>query len=184
MVGLWTPDRGAVRIDGATYDQWDRDLLGQHIGYIPQSVEMMAGTIGQNISRFDPNANDEEIVAAAKLAGVHELILSFADGYATDLSINETILSGGQSQRVALARAVFRMPALVVLDEPNANLDAEGDAAMTNAIMALRKHGSCVAIMAHRPSAMVAVNKVLMMREGKQIEFGDKDEILKKVTRR
>ena len=183
LVGLWTPDRGAIRIDGATYDQWDRDKLGQHIGYLPQSVELMAGTIGQNIARFNPDADDEEIVAAAKLAGVHELILALADGYSTDLAANPNILSGGQSQRVALARAVFRMPALVVLDEPNANLDSEGDAAMTNAIMALRKHGSCVAIMAHRPSAMVAVNKVLMMRDGKQMEFGEKEQVLQKVTK-
>lgn len=182
LVGLWMPDRGSVRFDGATYDQWDRDLVGQHIGYLPQSVELIAGTVAQNIARFEPEAKDEDVVAAAKLAGVHELILRLPDGYSSDLGSGQVVLSGGQSQRIALARAVYKMPSLVVLDEPNASLDAEGDAALTKAIIELRKNGSAVVVMAHRPSAIAAVNKVLMLNNGNQVEFGDKNEVLAKVT--
>ena len=184
LVGLWMPDRGSVRFDGATYDQWDRDLVGQHIGYLPQSVELIAGTVAQNIARFEPEAKDEDIVAAAKLAGVHELVLKLPDGYSSDLASGQVVLSGGQSQRIALARAVYKMPALVVLDEPNASLDVEGDAALTKAITELRKTGSTVVVMAHRPSAIAAVNKVLMLNNGNQVEFGEKNEVLAKVTQR
>lgn len=183
LVGLWMPDKGSVRLDGATFDQWDRDQLGQYIGYLPQSVELMSGTVGQNIARFDSDIGDEEIVSAAKLAGVHDLILKLPDGYSTRLGSGAYILSGGQAQRIALARAVLRTPPLVVLDEPNANLDAEGDVALTSAIEALRKAGSCVVVMAHRPSAIAAVNKVLMLNEGIQIDFGLKEEVLARITR-
>jgi len=182
LVGLWMPDKGSVRFEGATYDQWDRDLVGRHIGYLPQSVELIAGTVAQNIARFEPEAKDEDIVAAAKLAGVHELILKLPDGYSADLASGQVVLSGGQSQRIALARAVYGLPSLVVLDEPNASLDVEGDAALTNAIVELRKQGSTVVVMAHRPSAIAAVNKVLMLNNGNQIEFGEKNEVLAKVT--
>lgn len=183
IVGLWHADRGEIRLDGATYDQWDRDILGKHIGYLPQSVEMLPGTITQNIARFDPEVTDEEVIAAARLAGVHELILNLPNGYSTEIRTGASVVSGGQAQRIALARAAVRMPALVVLDEPNSNLDAEGDAALTTAIKALRDSGSVVIVMAHRPSAIAAVNKILMLKDGKQMEFGDKEEVLRKVTR-
>jgi len=182
LVGLWMPDRGSMRFDDATFDQWDRDKVGRHIGYLPQSVELMAGTVSQNIARFDPEAKDEDIVAAAQLAGVHDLILRLPNGYGTDLASGEVVLSGGQSQRIALARVVYGMPSLVVLDEPNAHLDVEGDAALTKAITELRQAGSCVVVMAHRPSAIAAVNKVLMLRDGNQMDFGDKSEVLARVT--
>lgn len=183
LTGIWMPDKGSVRFDGATFDQWEQDIVGKHIGYLPQSVELLPGTIRQNIARFDGEVSDEAVVEAAQLAGVHELILGLPEGYSTDLSLQMDQLSGGQVQRIALARAVLNTPPLVVLDEPNSNLDAEGDAALSRAIGALRENGSCVIVMAHRPSAIAAVNKVLMLKEGRQIEFGERDEVLRKVTR-
>lgn len=183
LVGLWLPDQGSVRLDGATFDQWDSDKLGRHIGYLPQSVELITGSVSQNISRFDPDVEDEVVIEAAKLAGVHDLILSLPDGYATMIGHGKTPLSGGQAQRIALARAVLRKPALVVLDEPNSNLDAFGDEALTKAIENLREAGSMVVVMAHRPSAIAAVNYILMLQEGRQAEFGPKAEVLRKVTK-
>lgn len=183
LTGLWLPDRGSVRLDGATYDQWDSDRLGAHLGYLPQSVELIAGTVRDNIARFDPSAQDDDIIEAAKLAGVHDLILGLRDGYQTEIGEGGAILSGGQRQRIALARAVYGRPALVVLDEPNASLDADGDAALTRAIKSLRDKGTTVVVMAHRPSAIAAVNLVLMLDEGRQADFGPKEEVLKRVTR-
>jgi len=149
-----------VRIDDAHFDQWDRDKLGKFIGYLRQSVELLAGTVARNIVRFSEDASDEDVVAAVEFAGVHNMILKFADGYENDLGTHKISLSGGQAQRVALARAVYRMPPLVVLDEPNAHLDMEGDAALTKALLELRNAGSCVVVMAHRPSAIAAVDKL------------------------
>jgi ATP-binding cassette subfamily C exporter for protease/lipase len=183
LVGAWRADGGEVRLDGALLEQWDRALLGRHIGYLPQNVELLAGTVQQNIARFDPDSLDEDIVAAAQLAGVHEMILRLPDGYATSAGHGATPLSGGQMQRIALARAVFRAPRLVVLDEPNSNLDADGDAALAVAIDRLRQSGSAVVVMAHRPSAIAAVNKLLMLMNGSVVEFGNKDDVLRKVTR-
>lgn len=183
LVGLWLPDQGSVRLDGATFDQWDVDKLGSYIGYLPQDVELLPGTVQQNIARFDPDAKDEEIIAAAECAGVHRLILSLPDGYATEIGPGRTVVSGGQAQRIALARAVFRIPSLVVLDEPNANLDADGDQALTACITALREAGSAVVVMAHRPSAIAAVNMILMLQDGRQAEFGPKSDVMRKVTR-
>ncbi len=183
LVGAWKPDAGSVRIDGASLDQWDREALGRHIGYLPQSVELLAGTIGQNIARFDAQADEGEIVRAAKTAGVHEMILRLPEGYSTFVEGRAGVLSGGQIQRVALARALYGRPRLLVLDEPNSNLDAEGDAALTAAIETMRAEGSVVVVMAHRPSAIVAVNKVMMLVGGTVKEFGDKAEVLRKVTR-
>ena len=182
LTGLWIPERGSVRLDGATYDQWDSDQLGKHIGYLPQSAELIRGTIRANIARFDPDAADEDVIAAAQMADVHRLIMGFPGGY--DAIIGENVvLSGGQVQRIALARAIYKTPAIVILDEPNSNLDADGDGALTKAITSLREAGSTVVVMAHRPSAIAAVNKLLMLRDGAQIEFGDKKDVLEKVTR-
>lgn len=183
LVGLWAPDQGSVRLDGATREQWHDDELGRHIGYLPQAVELIAGTIRQNICRFDANASDEDVVAAAQLAGVHEMILKLPDGYGTEIGSGRPPLSGGQAQRIGLARAVFGRPALVVLDEPSSNLDADGDAALTRAIESLRASGSTVVVMTHRPSAIAAVNLLLILKEGRQVEFGDKTVLLRKGTR-
>jgi ABC-type protease/lipase transport system fused ATPase/permease subunit len=183
LIGAWPADRGEVRLDGALFDYWDRDALGRYIGYLPQNVELLAGTVQQNIARFDPDADDEEIIAAAKMAGVHAMILNLPDGYETQTGPGSTILSGGQVQRIGLARALFRLPRLVVLDEPNSNLDSEGDAALATAIERLRQANSVVIVMAHRPSAIAAVNKLLMLVNGAVMAFGAKDDVLRKVTR-
>ncbi len=183
LVGLWMPDAGSVRIDGASFEQWDMDRLGRYLGYLPQQVSLLSGTIAQNISRFDEQAEDSEVVEAAKLAGVHEMILSFPEGYGTNVDSALSPLTGGQKQRIALARAIFRKPKLIVLDEPNSNLDQEGDAALGEAILTMREAGSVVIVMAHRPSAIAAVDKVLMLRAGQMVDFGEKTEILRKITR-
>lgn len=183
LVGLTTPDQGSVRLDGATFDQWDPDSLGRHIGYLPQSVELLPGTLKQNIARFDETASDAEVIAAAQLAGAHDLIVRLPDGYATEIGFGQPPLSGGQAQRIALARALFRQPKLIVLDEPSSNLDVDGDAALTRAIIAMRKAGSVVVIMTHRPATITAANLILMLRDGRQAEFGEKNELLRKVTR-
>jgi len=183
LTGVWRADAGSVRLDGATFDQWDAEHLGRYIGYLPQQVELLAGTLRENIARFDPRAGDDEVIAAAQLSGVHEMILSLPEGYATRVAPGSGALSGGQVQRIGLARAVFRQPALVVLDEPNANLDAEGDQCLTEAIRGLREAGSIVVVMAHRPSAIAAVDLILMLDGGRQTAFGAKAELLRKLTR-
>ncbi|MGV1908194.1 type I secretion system permease/ATPase [Agrobacterium cavarae] len=184
LVGIWPPARGAIRLDGAEIDQWDPEALGQSIGYLPQAVELFDGTIAENISRFSRSASSDDTIHAAKLAGAHELILSMPDGYDTRIGANGAILSAGQRQRVGLARALFQQPFLIVLDEPNANLDADGETALTNAIMRIREAGSIVVIIAHRPSALAAVDHVLVLAQGAMVSFGPRDEVLRKTTMR
>jgi len=182
LVGIWIPQKGDVRLDGATFDQWDQDALGPYIGYLPQSVEMFEGTISQNIARFNPDYTDEAIVRAAKMAGVHELILQMEDGYDTHIGVGGKVLSGGQTQRLGLARAVYGHPVLVVLDEPNSSLDAAGDMALTQAIAKLRQQGTTVIVMAHRPSAIAAVDQLLVLKGGRQAAFGPKADVLREMT--
>lgn len=183
LVGAWAPDAGEVRIDGASLDQWPAEELGRHIGYLPQHLEFMSGTIRDNIARFDPNAQDDAVIAAAQTAGVHDMILQLPDGYATEMGYGSQPLSGGQLQRLGLARAIYGTPRYVVLDEPNSNLDAPGDEALTRAILSLREAGSVVIVMAHRPSAIAAVNKVMVLHSGRVAEFGDKADVLQKATK-
>jgi PrtD family type I secretion system ABC transporter len=183
VIGAWAPARGRVRLDGAALEQWEPDTLGQHIGYLPQDVELFAGTVAENISRFEPDADPALIVAAARSAGVHELILRLPNGYSTELGESGSSLSAGQRQRVALARALYRDPFLVVLDEPNSNLDAEGDAALTQAILSIRQRGGIAIVVAHRPSALEGVDMVLALTNGSAAAFGPKDEVLRKVLR-
>jgi ATP-binding cassette subfamily C protein len=178
IVGAWAPDGGEVRLDGATLDQWAPEELGRHIGYLPQAVELLPGRIADNIARFDPDARDEAVIEAARLAGVHEMILRLPEGYATWISPEAMPLSGGQIQRLGLARALYGAPKLIVLDEPNSNLDTIGDEALTAAIAAMRAKGSAVIVMAHRPSAIAAVNKVLILHNGQVAQFGPKDEVM------
>jgi PrtD family type I secretion system ABC transporter len=183
VVGVWRPARGKVRLDGAAIDQWRADLLGPHIGYLPQDVELFDGTIAQNISRFEDNADSEAIIAASRAAGVHDMIVRLPNGYETQIAEGGSALSAGQRQRVALARALYHDPFLVVLDEPNSNLDAEGEEALTQAILGVRARGGIVIIVAHRPSALAAVDKILIMKDGRMQAFGPKDEVLAKLRR-
>jgi PrtD family type I secretion system ABC transporter len=183
LVGVWQPFRGKVRLDGAALDQWSSDLLGRHIGYLPQDVELFAGSVAQNISRFDPEAGSEGIIAAAKEAGVHEMIIKMRDGYDTQIGEQGTALSAGQAQRVALARALYGDPFLIVLDEPNSNLDTEGDEALTRAIRAARERGAIVVVVAHRPIGIEAVDQLLVLRDGRIQAFGPKDVVLGQVLR-
>jgi ATP-binding cassette subfamily C protein len=183
IVGVWPTWRGKVRFDGAAIEQWLPEDLGRHIGYLPQDVELFAGTVAQNIARFDPNPKSEAILAAAKAANVHEMILQLPDGYETQVGEAGAALSGGQRQRIALARAIYGDPFLVVLDEPNSNLDNEGEQALTAAIMSIRARGGIVVVIAHRPSALAGVDQVLVMSEGRVQSFGPKEEVLSKVLR-
>ena len=183
LVGVWSTLRGKVRLDGAALTQWDPEQLGRHIGYLPQDVELFAGTVAQNIARFDPDADADRIIAAAKAAGVHDLILRLPEGYETQIGEGGAALSAGQRQRVALARALYGDPFLVVLDEPNSNLDAEGEQALTQAILGVRARGGIVVVVAHRPSALAGCDLVLVMADGKAQAFGPKDEVLSKVVR-
>ncbi|NOV19421.1 type I secretion system permease/ATPase [Ensifer adhaerens] len=183
LVGIWHPARGAIRLDGATPDQWPAAALARHIGYMPQSIELLDGTIAENIASFDPDAGSDDIIAAARAARVHDLIVSLPEGYSTEVGENGRPLSAGQKQRIALARALYRDPFVVILDEPNSNLDSEGEEALTSAILGIRERGGIVIVIAHRPSALLAVDKVLMIAAGRQQAFGPKDEVLSKVLR-
>ena len=182
LVGLLEPIRGAVRLDGASIDQWEPDLAGTFIGYLPQDIELFDGTIAQNIARFDAAATSLEIVAAARQAGVHDLIVHLPNGYDTVIGPSGRNLSAGQSQRVALARALFRDPFLIVLDEPNSNLDANGDIALNSAIAGARDRGSIVIIVAHRPSALAEISNLLWLDEGVMRACGPKGDILPKLV--
>ncbi|MGK2909101.1 MAG: type I secretion system permease/ATPase [Sphingobium sp.] len=180
IVGAWRPARGTVRLDGATLDQWPSDILGRSIGYMPQMVELFEGSIADNISRFMPGQNSDAIIAAAKAAGVHDMIVAMPAGYQTPVGHEGTSLSAGQRQRIGLARALYGDPFLVLLDEPNSNLDGAGERALSTAIMSVRERKGIVIVVAHRPSALAAVDQVLVMRDGFADGFGPRDEILEK----
>ncbi|CAA0100483.1 Type I secretion system ATP-binding protein PrsD [Starkeya nomas] len=183
LVGAWPVSKGGVRLDGAALEQWDSDALGRHLGYLPQDIELFDGTIAENVSRFQPDATPEKVIAACERAGVHEMILRLPSGYDTRLGEGGVSLSGGERQRVALARALYGEPFLIVLDEPNSNLDADGEAALTRAIKWAREAQRVVIVVAHRPSALSAVDLVLMMGGGQQQAFGPKAEILGRVLK-
>lgn len=183
ILGLWPSYQGTVRLDGAALDQWGADELGLHLGYLPQDVELFGGTVAQNICRFSDAATPDAIVRAARAAGVHDLILRLPHGYDTEIGEGGSALSAGQRQRIALARALFGEPFLVVLDEPNSNLDAEGDIALSEAIAGVRRRGGIVVVIAHRPSTLENVDLALMMSDGRVQAAGPKDHVLAAVLR-
>jgi ATP-binding cassette subfamily C protein PrsD len=184
LVGVWPALRGEVRLDGATLDQWEPDALGRHIGYLPQDVELFDGTVAENIARFQPDASPEAVIAAAKTAGAHEMILQLSEGYDSRIGEGGAVLSGGQRQRVALARALYGDPFLVVLDEPNASLDGAGDEALNQAILSVRKRGGVVIVITHRPAALSQVDLVAIMDSGRLKNIGPRDEVLQSVMKR
>lgn len=183
LVGAWQGVGGAVRLDEAKLDQWPATALGRHIGYLPQDVELFSGTVAQNIARLESAPPSQTVIAAAMAAGVHEMILHLPDGYETEVGEGGTSLSAGQQQRIALARALYGEPFLVVLDEPNSNLDTEGEEALTKAIAGVRSRGGIAVVIAHRPSALASVDLVLVMLDGRAQFFGPRDEALAKLRR-
>jgi len=183
LTGVWHPAGGKIRLDGAALDQYDPDVLGQYVGYLPQRVQLFDGTIKENIARMSMTPNDEKVVAAAKMAAAHEMILKLPDGYDTRVSATSGRLSGGQIQRIGLARALYGDPVVVVLDEPNSNLDNEGSLALNAAIKALKAAGRIVFIMAHRPSAIQECDLLLVIENGARRAFGPKDEVLAEIVK-
>ena len=182
LIGVWRPVRGSVRLDGATLDQWHPDSLGAFMGYLPQTVELLDGTVAENIARFDPEPDSGAVIAAARTAGVHDMIVGLPQGYETPVGSDGSALSAGQRQRIGLARALYGDPFLVLLDEPNSNLDAEGEQALERAVAAIRGRGGVAILIAHRPSALAQVSHVCFMRDGRIEAFGPRDEILAKIT--
>ncbi|NNE23620.1 MAG: type I secretion system permease/ATPase [Rhizobiales bacterium] len=183
LVGVWPVARGEVRLDGATLDQWDPAVLGSAIGYMPQDIELFGGSVADNIARFEAERDDDAIIEAARLAGVHDMILSLEGGYDSEIGEAGTVLSAGQRQRIGLARALYRNPFLIVLDEPNSNLDADGDAALTKSVQTMRERGSIVIVIAHRPSAIAGLDQLLVIQNGRQEAFGPKAEVLAEMTK-
>jgi ATP-binding cassette subfamily C protein len=184
LIGVWPALRGSIRFDGATPDQWDADQRGAFLGYLPQTVELLDGSVAQNIARFDGGATSEEVIAAATAAGAHDMIVKLPQGYDTPVGCDGAQLSAGQRQRIGLARALFRDPFLVLLDEPNSNLDAEGEDALAGAIATVRARGGIAVVIAHRPSALAQVSHVLFMREGRMEAFGPRDEVMAKIMKK
>ena len=181
LAGIWAPMRGSVRLDDAELAQWSAEARGTFIGYLPQDIGLFDGTVAENIARFRQNFSADDVVRAARAAGADEMIRHLPQGYETRIGEGGIALSGGQRQRVALARALFGEPFLVILDEPNANLDAEGEAAVTQAIRHVRDRNGIVVVIAHRPSAIAAVDMVAFMKDGRVQAFGPKDDVLKRV---
>jgi ATP-binding cassette, subfamily C, bacterial len=183
LIGVWAPLNGRVLLDGASLDQWDPDALGASIGYLPQDVQLFDGTIAENIARFTEGASPDVVIAAAKAASFHDHVLAFPDGYNTRVGQGGTHLSAGQRQRLGLARALYNDPFLVVLDEPNSNLDAEGEASVVDAIKSVQARKGIAIVIAHRPSAVAAVDLILAMKNGETVAFGPRDEVFGKILK-
>jgi ATP-binding cassette subfamily C protein EexD len=177
LLGIWPTSSGTIRLDGAEIFNWNRDELGPHIGYLPQDIELFEGTISQNIARFG-EVEPEKVVAAAKMADVHELILRLPDGYNTAIGANGGNLSGGQRQRIGLARALYGDPVVVVLDEPNSNLDEQGEIALGRTIQRLKINKVTVIVITHRNNVLTNVDKLLLLSDGQLSVYGPKDQVV------
>ena len=180
LVGVWPTSIGKVRVDGAELKHWDPERLGKHIGYLPQDVELFSGTIAENIARFG-DQDEEKIIAAARMAGVHDMVQAMPLGYNSQIGEGGLALSGGQRQRIGLARALYDRPAYVILDEPNASLDADGEAALLSAIQQLRQDGSTVVLITHKTNILATVDKILVLSHGQVAGLGSRDEMLAKL---
>ena len=180
LIGIWKPARGSVRLDGVELSDWDHDEFGPQIGYVPQEIEFFEGTVAENIARLG-EIDPEKVVQATKLIGMHETILTFPNGYDTELGDSGFALSGGQRQRLAICRAMYGMPKFIVMDEPNANLDEVGEAALANAITYLRSQGSAVIITTHRPRLVSVADNLLVLRNGAQVGFGPAEDMINAV---
>ncbi len=178
LAGVWAPLGGSIRLDGARLDQWPSEQLGAAVGYLPQDVELFAGTVSENIARFAPGADPAAVIRAAQRANLHEMILRLPNGYQTEVGQGGVMLSAGQKQRIALARALYGNPALLVLDEPNSNLDGAGETALVETLANVRNDGVTVVIVSHRPTTLQITNKILCLHDGRQAAFGPRDEIL------
>lgn len=183
LIGVWQPSGGKVRLDGASLEQYDTDILGSYFGYLPQRVGLFEGTIGENIARLQPNPNPDAIVSAAKRAAAHDMILRLPEGYDTKVSALGGRLSGGQIQRIGLARALFGDPVILVLDEPNSNLDNDGTRALNAAIRSTKEAGGAVLIMAHRPAAIQECDLLLVIEDGTRRAFGPRDQVLREMVK-
>ncbi|MFN3460297.1 MAG: ATP-binding cassette domain-containing protein, partial [Oceanibaculum sp.] len=182
LAGAWLPSAGSVRLDGIDLATWDREDAGQYVGYLPQDVELFGGTVKENIARFQ-DAEPEQIIEAARKADVHEMVLQLPRGYETEIGEGGSSLSGGQRQRLGLARALFGNPRFLVLDEPNSNLDSDGEEALRQTILQLKAEGVTVVVIAHRPSILSVVDKVLFLRDGLPEMFGPRADVLARLTR-
>jgi ATP-binding cassette, subfamily C, bacterial EexD len=181
MLGLWPLVQGKVRIDKADIYQWDKELLGKYIGYLPQDIELFEGTVSQNISRFN-EIDAKKVVEAAQKAGVHEMILRLPDGYDTKIGASGATLSGGQRQRIGFARAIYDNPVFVVLDEPNSNLDEQGELALVNSIKILKESNTTIVIITHRPSILQVTNKIAVIQQGTLVLYGNSNEVMAKMA--
>lgn len=182
LVGVWRCSSGAVRLDSANVYDWNREDFGNHVGYLPQGVELFSGTIKQNIAKMNEEIDPEKVTDAALMAGAHDLILKLPNGYETDIGIGGSSLSGGQKQRIGLARAFYGNPKFIVLDEPNANLDEVGELALSNALQSAKQKGITVVVISHRPSVLSVVDKILVLQNGTAAIFGDREEVMNQLN--
>ncbi len=183
LIGISNPSIGTVRIDGASLKDWKKEELGPHLGYLPQDVELFSGTVKENIARMDTNPNPENVVIAAQLAGVHDMVLQLPQGYDTNIGLDGSMLSGGQKQRIGLARAFYGDPKFIVLDEPNANLDTQGEEALMTAISVAKEKSITTIIISHKTSILSVVDKILVMKDGMVASFGPKKEVMEKLKK-